>query len=553
MSSSNYILQHPTLHCSLLGKPSTTSVQFRNLKYASIPSRYKDSTPLDTLQPNKDTGIFNATTFGPSCPQKRGAQAFDLTLLGNVMLPHEQGQGETEKMNEFECLHVNITVPKSVINAGRRKGQKLPVLIWIHGGGLRIGSNSWPQYDLQKWVDRSVEIGKPFVGVSMNYRLGIFGFLAAEEVGAMGNMGFKDQVLGFRWVKRHISGFGGDPDNVMAVGESAGGISLSTLLCANVGDEGLFEKVVIMSGEATLRKPRNKWWHKQAYLEQAKYLGLLANETEHLKSKLLGTEAEELMEKLPLAEHNCAYIDGDWMKEDITPKILANGHRIEHKPSWCKEFVIGDTIHDGTILKARILANPQALDRLKAICSQHLTRQETRRLLAAYKLDSNLSPEHKRDALLRLATDLRFYNMSRQAYKGWITSQPPKIASQYHFHVTNPFDGDLKGLASHELDVAFLLQNFNDQLDACGRRIARDMADYFIRFMDGERWAARGQLVVFDQQGILHVGEEKYDQLYRQGCGEVLGGIAGNRLWMVADEWQGVRSEEEELESTSKL
>ncbi|KAH5122427.1 hypothetical protein HBI73_103660 [Parastagonospora nodorum] len=553
MASTDRTLTHPTLGRSLRGKSTASSVQFRNLKYARIPARYQDSIADDTINPGQD-GIVDATKFGPSCPQKRGAQAWDLTLVGNVSLLCEQGQGETEAMDEFECLHINVTTPKSCLNPpATQEYCSLPVFVWVHGGGLSIGSNSWPQYDLQKFVDRSVEIGKPIVAVSINYRVGLFGFAAHEELDAGGNMGFKDQVLAFRWVRKHIAGFGGDPSNIVAAGESAGAISLSTLLCAEVGTEGLFDRVILMSGDVTLRKPRRMWWHQQMYKDQAANLGIDYTEKTGLKTRLRDSDAETLTQQLPLAAHHCGHINGDFLKEDVTSTVLADGQRAEHKPGWCKEFVMGDTAHDGTVLKARILDHPQVLERLKAACSKYLSKSETQRLLAAYKLVDQPSPDQQRDALLCLASELRFHDPVRRACKGWKTSSPSRTGFRYHFHIPNPFEGSYKDIASHELDVAFLLQHFNDQLSEQHRQLSQAMADQFLRYIHGEPWAARGKVVVFANEGLIEVDEEEYDWKYRDGRGAVLDGIDGDRLWKVADMWQGVRSEDEEWEGFAKL
>jgi carboxylesterase type B len=531
MSSS---IIHPSLGCSLRGKPSATSVQFRNLKYASIPARFQDSY---TLRVGED-GVFDATKFGPSCPQKRGAQAFDLTLIGNTTLPCEDGQGDTEVMNEFESLHANITVLES--KTGTQKG--LPVFVWVHGGGLSMGSNTWPQYDLQKFVDRSVEIGKPVIAVAMNHRLGLFGFVARGELRAAGNMGFKDQVLAFRWIKEHIAGFGGDPNNITAAGNSAGGISLSTLLCADIGSEGLFERVVIMSGDTTLRKPRSLRWHEQFYRQQTTPLGTPAASP---KTKLLHTGAEELAQELPLAAQYCGHIDGTWLKSNPTLAVLGDGQRTEHKPAWCKEFVIGDTAHDGTILKFRVLNQPDPLGALKACCAKFLSDSETKQLLATYRLDTRLSVEEEKDMLLALVSELRFYLPSLTAHRGWLSTSPPSRASRYHFHALNPFDGAWTGLSSHELDVVFLLQNFNHVLSDNNLQIAQGMADRFVGYAYGEGWSEDGKVVVFGPDEIMSIGEEEYDGVFRDGRGKVLEGIGAERLWKVAERWQGVLSDED--------
>lgn len=338
-------LHHPTLNCTIRGKPSASTVQFRNLKYATIPGRWQESVLNDNL-PRDAHGVYNATQLGPSCPHKRGAQAWDLTLTGNVVMPMEESPSNEEAMDEMSCLHVNVTVPKSHLGKATKDGKKLPVFVWVHGGGLSMGSNSWPQYNLTRFVERSCAIGKPVVGVAMNYRVGILGFLASEELGIDGNFGYKDQVLAFRWIKKHIAGFGGDPNQITTSGESAGGISLSTLLCANVGSGGLFERVIVMSGDATLRKSRIRSWHNEMYNDQLKLLGLENIGVEERKKQLREMDAIELTNKLPLAQYFCACVDGKFLKQNITLDQMADPKRDQHKPKWCKVFVIGDTRHD---------------------------------------------------------------------------------------------------------------------------------------------------------------------------------------------------------------
>jgi carboxylesterase type B len=555
MSADETDLYHPSLQRTLRGTSSTATTQFRNLRYASVPARYQESIPDDRLEAGKD-GVVDATQFGPSCPQSRGAQAWDLTLIGDAVLPCSQGQGKTEKMDEFDCLNVIVTVPKGVGSDGKVTGRGLPVFVWVHGGGLSVGSNGWPQYDLRRFVERGLETDKPFIGVSMDYRVNVFGFLASDEIGAAGNMGYKDQVLAFRWVKRHIAGFGGDPNNITAAGESAGAISLSTLLCANVGQQGLFDRVIIMSGDASLRKWRNRWWQRKMYEDQSTYLKVDVNNVESKRRALLETDAEDLAQKLPLAQHFTATVDGQFLTHEVTMESMMDGFSAIHKPSWCKEFVIGDTEHDGLILKGRIIDQPDSLGRLRKACETHLSPVETHQLLRAYSLDGEFSKKEQGERLLVLASELRFHLPALAAYRGWKALSPPRPASRYHFHVPNPIDGPFKGLAAHELDVAYLLQNFDAYFSNNDRRIARAMQDQFIKYIHGEGWVENGMMLVFDKNGMSEVDDNKYDEKYRSGRGSLLEKIGMQKLWRVADMWQGVRQEEEEyLESSgdSKL
>ena len=138
-----------------------------------------------------------------------------------------------------DCLYLNVQRP-----TGSHSGERLPVYVYIHGGGFVTGSG---MKDTQEKIVRLDGV----VGVSLNYRLGALGFLAlpalAGKDGETGDYGLLDQQAALRWVRRNIAAFGGDPDNVTIGGESAGGWSVCTHMVAP-GSRGLFSKAVIESG-----------------------------------------------------------------------------------------------------------------------------------------------------------------------------------------------------------------------------------------------------------------------------------------------------------------
>ena len=152
----------------------------------------------------------------------------------------EWGYGEEAQCSE-DCLYLNVwtTAPGKV-------DEKLPVAYWIHGGGYREGWGSEPEFDGQEFAAKGVVL------VSINYRLGVFGFLAHPDLaaespnGVSGNYGVLDMIQGLKWVKENIAQFGGDPDNVMIFGQSAGGGAVRTLVESPLA-RGLFNKAVIMS------------------------------------------------------------------------------------------------------------------------------------------------------------------------------------------------------------------------------------------------------------------------------------------------------------------
>jgi para-nitrobenzyl esterase len=140
-----------------------------------------------------------------------------------------------------DCLYLDVYTPAAV-----KSPHPLPVMVWIHGGGYAAGGSSEPRYSNSPLVDRGVVL------VNINYRMGVFGFLASEDLrqeggGAAGNYGLMDMVAALRWVQANAARFGGDPGNVTIFGESAGSFAVSTLMAAPQA-QGLFQKAIGESG-----------------------------------------------------------------------------------------------------------------------------------------------------------------------------------------------------------------------------------------------------------------------------------------------------------------
>jgi hypothetical protein len=148
-------------------------------------------------------------------------------------------------------------------------------------------------------------------------------------------------------------------------------------------------------------------------------------------------------------------------------------------------------------------------------------------------------------SLLQLSSELRFYLPSLTVHSGWRTFTPPRNCGRYHFHVPNPIEGAFVGLESHEFDVACLLQNFDEYLDQRTKDVARQMADQWIRFTNGEGWCEENKVIVIGGVSVEEVDENEYDEQFRSGRGRILEKIGAEKLWKVAEEWQGVRSEEQ--------
>lgn len=190
---------------------------FLGIPYAQPPTgdlRWKAPKP-----PLPWEGVRDATAYGPACPQTGP--------LGN---------GSSE-----DCLTLNVFTPV------REGSGKLPVMVWIHGGGFTFGASSQPEYEGTELARQGV------VAVTINYRLGPLGFLAhpglnaESDAGVSGNYGLLDQIEALKWVQRNIAAFGGDPDNVTIFGQSAGSRSVS-LLTLSPQARGLFRRAIAQSG-----------------------------------------------------------------------------------------------------------------------------------------------------------------------------------------------------------------------------------------------------------------------------------------------------------------
>ena len=190
---------------------------FRGVPYAAAPVgdlRFQPPQPAPAWQ-----GVRDATKDGPIPPQGR-------SRLAHVM-------GDFERPQSEDCLTLNIWTPAA-------DAKKRPVIVWIHGGAFSSGAGSLPWYSGERFAANG-----DIVAVSLNYRLGALGFLCLEGV-SDGNMGLLDQVAALRFVRDNIAAFGGDPDNVTVVGQSAGAAAIAILMTMPQA-AGLFRRAILQS------------------------------------------------------------------------------------------------------------------------------------------------------------------------------------------------------------------------------------------------------------------------------------------------------------------
>ncbi|MGB7170527.1 MAG: carboxylesterase family protein, partial [Acidobacteriaceae bacterium] len=250
-------------------------------------------------------GAREATQFGDRCMQPD---------IYHDMHFRDPGQSE-------DCLNLNVWTP------AKDKHSKLPVMVWIFGGGFVAGATSEPRQDGAHLAHKGVVV------VSMNYRLGLFGFLALPGLSdespqhAAGNYGLMDQTAALQWVKRNISAFGGDPGNVTIFGESAGSFSVSAQMASPLA-EGLFVRGIGESGAAF--DSRGLSFPPAAEQEKKDAAWALATFGTSDLLALRGMSAQDLLTKMsaqPPPPHHSPIgpdVDGYFLPESV-PQVYREG------------------------------------------------------------------------------------------------------------------------------------------------------------------------------------------------------------------------------------
>jgi para-nitrobenzyl esterase len=332
----------------LKGEVSGSVVAWKGIPFAAPPVGPNRWRPPQPVTPWKD--VRAASAFGADCMQNPFPG--DAAPLG--VPPAE------------DCLYINVWSPV------KRTG-KLPVMVWIYGGGFVNGGSSPAVYDGSKFAESGVVL------VSFNYRLGRFGFFAhpalteLEGSAPLGNYAFMDQIAALEWVKKNVSAFGGDPGNVTIFGESAGGMSVFALLTTPAA-RGLFHKAIIESGGGRdllgqmrhIREARpGTVAGEQVGIAFAKKNGIEGTGAAAVAA-LRGMSAEQVVDKMNMMTmNNPTYsgpmIDGKIVVEPVEDALLAG--RIAKVP-----VIIGANSSEFGFLSARTwdeLMGPFGADRAK--------------------------------------------------------------------------------------------------------------------------------------------------------------------------------------------
>ena len=228
------------------------SIAYKGIRYATA-GRWEYPTQVTSWD-----GVYDATSYGNCCYQPRAFYNEEFNKK-KYFYYNEFRRGESYNYSE-DCLFLNIFTPDTV-----NQDDKLPVIVYIHGGSFNGGCAHEKHFDGPIWTKKGV------IAVTINYRVGPLGFLCLpelkQEAGKTGNYGLFDQLCALKWVKDNISAFGGNPNNITVMGQSAGAMSIQ-LHCLSPLAKGLFQQAVMCSGSGVSKMmayaPHSKhydFWH----------------------------------------------------------------------------------------------------------------------------------------------------------------------------------------------------------------------------------------------------------------------------------------------------
>jgi para-nitrobenzyl esterase len=400
----------------------TTVRSYKGIPYAAPPIGDLRWKPPQPVKPWK--GIRVAREFLPICPQP----------------PLMVGVQQSEN-----CLGLNVWTP------ARSASEKLPVMFWIHGGGFQIGAASQTVYDGEPLASQGVVV------VSINYRMGIFGFLASPALskespqGVSGNYALLDMVAGLQWVKRNISAFGGDPNNVTIFGESAGGTAVMLLMVMPQSD-GLFQKVIAESAwglYTPISHLRESWYGR---IPMEKFGEKLGDDLAALRSKStpdilklagpmqLGSEAADR------GESYVPIVDG-WSLPDDPARLFSQG-KFHHVA-----LIAGTNADEGTLVGGPPVHNLAALRKWAE--QQFPTQADV--MLAAYPASADADAY---DAATHASGDYQFLLGTRLVLRAAAKANPQTY--QYQFTRLNGIGRKIKWGVFHASELPYVFGTLPD-------------------------------------------------------------------------------------------
>ncbi|EXJ59293.1 hypothetical protein A1O7_06725 [Cladophialophora yegresii CBS 114405] len=469
-----------------------TTCQYYGVPYGKVPGRFRRPQPADAPWPNNRWDGTKLYPFSPQPPR-------DFYFVTNPPRPWVK----EPTTSATECLNINISVPTPPSESAGKA--KYPVMVFFHGGAFVYSAGSAGIYDGRRLAQIShQDLGIPTIIISVTFRLGVYGFLASKEIrqynekhgeGGVGNYGLWDQIEALRWIQKHISAFGGDPDRVTLFGQSAGGVSCNVHM---LRDERLFSAAIIQSGLLPLCGVLSESQYQVIY---DKLLGEL-----NISDKL--SPEERLQELLTIDESK---LTAAMVPVFVTPVItispcddhfLINGPMPSYSnysdfkpPSWCKRVMIGDVANECMIWNKgfRSYDAQSLVAKIKGFVKDDAKAQK---FMDLYGITEDMDRNRTFYKIEKFTTDGLYLAVHWSALRAC-----PEMYA-YRFDVPSPFENEWKGLAHHSLDNVYVWSLLKDKLPPQQRRVSEEMSAAWLKFANGlepwERFDKNRAFMVFE-------------------------------------------------------
>lgn len=436
--------------------------QYYGIPYATVPGRFR----LSELNSNWINGAHDGTKLGPDM-----AQHFD----GDIIAEPDRSWIEKPLLDEFK-LTLNITVPEI------EEGQKVPVMVFIYGGGNTFGSANSLFYDGHRMAGKSNEMGKPTINVVLQYRLGALGYLSSSDLvkycekhgnHGVGNYGASDHHNALLWVKENIKYFGGDASKITLFGESAG--SINTHIAVMNDKEGLIHRAVLHSGLAPLCSIYTLKEYDVIYSKILDRLGIKGETWEERVDALVKVDVDKLIDVVDdltvLPKGMTAQTEGKYSKA-VIPTYKDLGSKI---PSTIDAVMIGNCVHEAIIYASSFsqFTGKEFIEHAKTISDN------AELYLKLYGIKEEFNKQQNTMAVEMMCTDGIFLIPNYLFYES-------NDGYLFHFDEPSTLGGPLNGLSHHALDIVYLWGSLSDTLGPEQRKVMDVMMKYWILFANGE-------------------------------------------------------------------
>jgi carboxylesterase type B len=535
----------------------TSIIKVLGLPYGTIPQRFGRAESLKSLANSSrfQNNVFDATRPGASSVQPWGSVTMDAS---NIPLPIDNLPDDEEQSED--CLNLSIRLPPSCINSNGtfRLEAKLPVLVFIHGGAFFLGSGNRPYYDPTNLVLHGIQRGTPFVMVSINYRLGILGFMHSPNTSGLipPNNGLHDQDLALSWVRDHIGDFGGDADNITAIGQSAGGESLSV---KTIRDP-VFKRAIAFSGTPVTMPSMTPTEHHDNFISQAKSLRIQLRDemnqersAQDIAQDFIHADIQQIRSLawvgLPCTNTDYFPVPKPTMEAARAGKMAPANWRDDYTPVSAQ--IVGSTTYDGGIsfnMMSRDSSRSHHAAAFEKIARDVLGDADSAELCKIYGITSTTPDAEALQAVCLFESDIGFFAAA-------VATVEANLIPKTYFHVfdlPNPFDGPIRKqgeFATHTFDIVTLLGGVHEErLPASYKPVISAWRDRILDFVvsgkapcgeyiQGGRGERRG--LVVDKDGVRDVAETEWpdnDDGRRRRLFELAQRIKGDAgcdvLWM---------------------